>query len=92
MSTTTHANRLEVRIDPARKQLVEQAAELLGQTISSFTVATLIREAQDVIERFGTISLSRRDADAFIAAIDNPPKPNARLKKAFKSHSQKVRS
>ena len=74
-----------------RKDLIEQAAGLLGQTISAFTVSTLVREARDVVERFGTVSLSDRDRDAFLAALDNPPKPNARLKRALKSHGKLVR-
>lgn len=92
MATTTQASRLDVRLDPDRKMLVEQAATLLGQTVSAFTVSTLMREAQEVVERFGAISLTDRDRDAFLAALDRPPKPNARLKKAFKAHEKTVRA
>ena len=90
MTTTTRVSRLDVRLDPDRKTLVEQAASLLGQTVSSFTVSTLVREAREVIERFGSILLGDRDRDVFLAALDNPPKPNARLKKAFKAHDKTV--
>jgi uncharacterized protein (DUF1778 family) len=38
-----------------------------------------------------TLSLSQNDWDVFIHALDNPPKPNDRLKKAFNLHSQHVR-
>ena len=88
--TTARIARLDVRLDPERKALVEQAAGLLGQTISAFTVSTLAREAREVVERFGTISLSDRDRDAFLSALDTPPKPNARMKKAFKAHDKTV--
>ncbi|MCD4832050.1 MAG: DUF1778 domain-containing protein [Anaerohalosphaeraceae bacterium] len=91
MSTATPTTRLDVRLDSNRKNLIEQAAGLLGQTISAFTVSTLVREARDVVERFGTVSLSDRDRDAFLAALDNPPKPNARLKRALKAHGKLVR-
>lgn len=91
MSTATPITRLDVRMASDRKDLIEQAAGLLGQTISAFTVSTLVREASDVVERFGTVSLSDRDRDAFLAALDNPPKPNARLKRAFKAHDKLVR-
>jgi uncharacterized protein (DUF1778 family) len=33
-----------------------------------------------------TITLSDRDWAAFIGAIENPPKPNAELKKLFRDH------
>lgn len=88
----TASARLEVRLDARRKAMVERAAQLLGQTVSSFTASTLTREAQEVIERFGAVSLSDADRDAFLKALDNPPKPNARLKRAFKAHARKVRS
>ena len=89
--TTSQTARLDLRLDPKRKHLIEQAAKLLGQSISAFTVSSAVRQASEIVERFGTLSLSDRDRDAFLAALDNPPKPNARLKKAFKSHDKKVR-
>ncbi len=72
------------------KKIIEQAAGFLGQTISAFTVATLVRHAEEIVERFGTLRLSDRDRDAFLAALDNPPVPNARLRKAAKRHADKV--
>ena len=89
--TTAQTARLDLRLDPERKHLIEQAASLLGQSISAFTVSSAVRQASEIVERFGTLSLSDRDRDAFLAALDNPPKPNARLKKAFKSHDKTVR-
>jgi uncharacterized protein (DUF1778 family) len=89
---TTQAARLELRLDLKRKRLIEQAAELLGQSVSTFTVSSAVLQASQVIERFGTLVLSDRDRDAFLKALDNPPKPNARLKKAFKAHDQQVRA
>jgi uncharacterized protein (DUF1778 family) len=35
--------------------------------------------------------LSDRDRDTFLAAMENPPKPNARLRKAFKLHATHVK-
>jgi len=89
--TASQTARLDLRLDPDRKHLIEQAASLIGQSISAFTVSSAVREASQIIERFGTLSLSDRDRDAFLAALDNASKPNARLKKAFKAHDKKVR-
>ena len=88
---TTQTARLELRLDPNRKHLIEQAASLLGQSVSAFTVSSAVREAGEIVERFGTFSLGDRDRNAFLAALDNPPKPNARLRKAFKAHGKTVR-
>tara|TARA_B100000809_G_C14669190_1_gene362568 strand:- start:101 stop:358 length:258 start_codon:yes stop_codon:yes gene_type:complete len=83
--------RLDVRLAADHKNLIEQAADLLGQSVSAFTVSTLVREAEEVVERFGALQLSKRDRDAFLNALDNPPKPNARLKRAAKAHAAKVK-
>jgi len=88
---TTQTARLDLRLDPDRKNLIEQAANLLGQSVSAFTVSSAVRQASEVVERFGMLSLTDRDRDAFLAALDNPPKPNARLKKAFRAHGKTVR-
>lgn len=89
--TSMQTARLDLRLDPERKHLIEQAASLLGQSVSAFTVSSAVREAGEIIERFGMLSLSDRDRDAFLAALDNPPKPNARLRKAFKAHGKTAR-
>jgi len=92
MSLAIQNTRLDVRLTEEHKRIIEQAAKLLGQSISAFTVSTLIREAETVVERFSSLSISNRDRDLFIAALENPPKPNARLRKAFESHSRQVKS
>lgn len=90
MAAAGQNTRLDVRLPEDTKRLIEQAAGHLGQTISAFTVATLTREAEEVVERFGTLRLSDRDCDAFLAALDNPPKPNARLRRAAREHARKA--
>jgi uncharacterized protein (DUF1778 family) len=87
---TTQTARLDIRLEPDRKQLIEQAANLMGQSVSAFTVSCAVRQAGEIVERFGILSLSDRDRDKFLAALDNPPRPNARLKKAFKAHGKTV--
>ncbi|MBN1346410.1 MAG: DUF1778 domain-containing protein [Phycisphaerae bacterium] len=82
--------RLDVRLAEEHKKLIEQAAGFMGQTVSAFTVSTLIREAEEIVERFGMLRLSDRDRDAFLAALDSPPEPNAKLRKAVKRHAKKV--
>jgi uncharacterized protein (DUF1778 family) len=88
----TQTARLDLRLDSERKRLIEEAAGLLGQSVSAFTVSSAVRQASQVIERFGALSLSDRDRDAFVKALDSPPKPKARLRKAFKAHDKQVRA
>lgn len=92
MSTAPQNLRLDVRLDEGRKRLIEQAANLLGQTLSAFTVSTLVREAEAIVARFGSLRLTDRDRDAFLAALDKPPKPGKRLTKAAAHHARKIHS
>jgi len=92
MATSARNTRLDVRLAAEHKKLIEQAAGLLGQSVSAFTVSTLVQEAEHVVERFGRLHLTDRDRDIFLAALDNPPKPNARLRRAARAHARSVRS
>ena len=87
MDTGNHT-RLDVLLPRAQKKLIEQATVLLGQSISAFSVATLTREAEEVVERFRLLYLSDRDRDLFLNALDSPPEPNARLHKASVLHAK----
>jgi len=90
MATAARKTRLGVRLGEDNKRLIEQAAALLGQTVSAFAVATLVGAAEGVVARFGPLRLSNRARDAFLAALDHPPAPNARLRKAARNHAGKI--
>lgn len=92
MGTTTQNRRLDVRLAADHKDLIEQAAGLLGQTVSAFTVSTLVSEAERVVDRFGSLRLSDRDRDVFLAALDKAPAPKAKLRRAVREHAKKVAS
>ena len=90
MSTTAQDKRLDVRLAADHKNLIEQAASLLGQSVSAFAVSTLVSEAGRVVEQSTAIRLSNRDRDIFLAALDNPSEPNAHLRQAAKLHAMHV--
>ena len=90
MAQGTKNTRLDLRLRSEHKRLIEEAAHLSGQSISAFVAAAGVREAEQIVERFSNLRLSNRDRDAFLAALDNPPKPNAKLRKAFREHARKV--
>ena len=76
--------RITARVSDNVRVTLEQAAELLGATVNQFVVQTAYQEAQRVIERESVIRLSQKDARKVLALLDNPPKPNKRLKDAVK--------
>ena len=84
--------RITARVSDTVRVTLEQAAELLGATVNQFVVQTAYQEAQRVIERESVIRLSQRDARKVLSLLDNPPKPNKRLKDALKLFKGTVRA
>jgi uncharacterized protein (DUF1778 family) len=84
--------RITARVSDSVRDTLEQAAELLGATVNQFVVQTAYVEAQRVIERESVIRLSQKDAHKILALLDNPPKPNKRLKDAVRKYKETVRA
>ncbi|MCY2925957.1 MAG: DUF1778 domain-containing protein [Planctomycetota bacterium] len=88
MTVASHNARLDVRLAPQQKDLIEQAAELSAQSLSGFVVSVLVDQARKVVDRHTTIRLSNRDRDRFLALLDNPPPPAPALRKAARRHRE----
>jgi len=68
--------RLEARVTPDQKRLIERAAELRGSTVTDFVVVSAQQAAADTIRDFETLVLRDQARDVFINAILNPLLPN----------------
>ena len=82
--------RLEARVSPETKALLQKAADLEGRTLTDFVVASVQAEAYRVIEQHQTLKLSIEDSEAFVDALLNPPKPNNALKAAALRYKQAI--
>jgi uncharacterized protein (DUF1778 family) len=82
--------RLEARISPETKALLQKAADLEGRTLTDFVIASVQAEALRVIERHQTLKLSIEDAETFVDALINPPQPNDALKAAARRYKQVI--
>ena len=74
--------RLDFRLSLQAKEKIEQAAVASGQTVSDFAVSTLLKSAEEILERQEQRQLSDRDRDLFIQLLDAAPRPNAALRRA----------
>jgi len=84
--------RIGARVPPDVYEILNRAAELTGATVNQFLVQSALKEAQVVIEREQTIRLSRRDCERLLDLLENPPKPNAKLKAAMTNYQQAKRT
>ena len=91
MATGARDARLNFRLSADLKEVIEEAAASLGQSVSDFAVSTLVQQARSVIEQRNVTTLSDRDRDRFIALLDDAEaRPNAALVKAAKRYKKSL--
>lgn len=86
----TRSTRLGFRVDAETKKMVERAAALERRSLTDFCLTALAEATRETITRHESLALSERDRAAFFRALINAPKPNARLRRAFRSAGQRV--
>ena len=86
------SSRLGFRVDAQTKKLVERAAALERRSLTDFCLTALTEATEATISRHETLVLSERDRQVFFDALIHPPKPNARLRRAFHSAKQRIAS
>ena len=80
--------RLDFRVKPEHKSLIERAAGVAGVTVTDFAVATLVKAAHETIERAALRTLSARDSKVFLQMLRSAAAPNAALKAAAKRYKK----
>lgn len=55
-----------------QRDLLEQAASIAGSSLASYSIATLVRSAAQSVAQARTLSLSAKDWEQFIFALDAP--------------------
>lgn len=71
---------INLRIETDTRQLIDDAAAVLGKTRTEFMVESARRQAVDVLLDQRLFTLDPERYDAFIRALDNPPAPGPKLK------------
>jgi len=90
MNTTTA--RLDLRLNSGDKQRIVRAAALRGMPISVFVREAVLREADSAIAADAVVTLSETETRRFLAALDAPFVPNARLQQAMDAAIQLVQA
>ena len=83
------AERLEARITPAQKEVLQRAAELEGRSLTDFVVSSAQAAARRIIEEHEILLLTARDREVFLDALLNPPRANGKLRRAARRYKQK---
>jgi uncharacterized protein (DUF1778 family) len=77
------SKRMNLRISPDVKAKLVRAAALRNTDLTNFVTQTALREAEAVIEEAEVIKLSDRDYKRVLELLENPPRPNARMRAAI---------
>lgn len=79
----TAAARLDFRLNPTDKARIRRAAEMRGVSLSTFVRDAVLREAENVVAAEHSVTLTAEESRCFLAELDKPFAPNARLKTAM---------
>jgi uncharacterized protein (DUF1778 family) len=81
--STLKADRLQIRVDPADKALLERAAAATHLNVSAFVVQAAAARAEEILAERSSIRLSPVAAAAFSEALQRPGEVNGRLAHAL---------
>jgi uncharacterized protein (DUF1778 family) len=76
---------LNIRIKPDERSLIDRAAQARGQNRTDFILDAARRAAEEALLDRTLISVSEEAFRKFLARLDAPPKPNARLRKTMRT-------
>jgi len=76
--------RFDLSIAAEEKETVAHAATLMGTTMAAFIRLAAKEKAREVIERESRLSMTARDFQDFVAALESPPPANPALTRALR--------
>ncbi len=82
--STIKEDRLQIRVGPSDKALLERAAAASHLNVSAFVVQAAASRAEEVLAERSSIRLSGEAATAFTEALERPAEVNERLASAMR--------
>ena len=85
MATLVKRDTLNIRIKPAERSLIDQAAQSLGKNRTDFILDAARRAAEEALLDRTVVSVTPEAYAAFLARLDAPPQPNERLRRTMQT-------
>jgi uncharacterized protein (DUF1778 family) len=79
--------RIALRVTPHQKLLVARAAQARGETLTEFSVSTLVERAERVLADQSRLILTAEQWDEFSAALDQPARVLPELREFMRQPS-----
>lgn len=80
---TKRTEKLDLRLSKAAKQTLQAAATAAHKSVSEFVLETALSEAEERLADRTIFTLNKEKWEAFLAALDAPPRRHPRLEKLF---------
>jgi uncharacterized protein (DUF1778 family) len=81
----TKRDTLNLSIKPELRGLIDRAAELLGKNRTDFVLDAARMAAENTLLDRTVFAVSPKAYAEFVARLDKPPRPNARLRRTLKT-------
>lgn len=79
--------KLDLRLSRAAKQTLQAAATAAHKSVSEFVLDSALSEAEERLADRRVFILDRKNWEAFVAALDAPPRRHSRLERLFSEPS-----
>ncbi|HYA43290.1 MAG TPA: DUF1778 domain-containing protein [Syntrophobacteraceae bacterium] len=84
---TNRTEKLDLRLSKSDKQMLQAAATAARKSVSQFVLDTALSEAEERLADRRVFILDTKQWEAFIAALDAPPRRHPRLERLFREPS-----
>jgi len=81
----TKRDTLNLRIKPKLRGLIDRAAELVGKNRTDFVLQAARQAAENTLLDRTIFAVSPKAYAEFVARLDAPPRPNARLRRSLRT-------
>ncbi len=81
LGNTQKSERINIRITPTIKRILQEASATINKTMIEFLIESALTEAAEVLADRRMFFLSEKHFQEFIDVLDSPPSPMPRLKK-----------
>jgi uncharacterized protein (DUF1778 family) len=84
---TQRSDKLDIRISPEAKRVLQEAARERQTTISQFVIDSALSTAHEVLAERTRIGLNAEQWAAFISALDAPAQRHPRMERLLKERT-----
>ena len=84
---TNRTEKLDLRLSRTAKQTLQAAATAERKSVSEFVLDSALSEAEERLADRRGFTLDAKSWNAFVAALDTPPRRHARLERLFREPS-----